>query len=80
MNIAKHHSFESHKYNSKFKTIDMSKFVLELIVTHLYNIFVFFAYYFILKITKARTTLISVTESKAVIIGLLCVTIIYFTH
>ena len=76
MNIPKHHPFESHKYNSKFKSINMSKFVprIDSMIIIYVIYFVFFAYYFIFENNyKARTTLISVTESKAVIIGLLCV-------
>ena len=73
MNTEKHNPFEPHRYNSKFKHVDISTFVPRidgmLIIYVIY--FIFFAYYFIFENKdRARTTLISITESKAVIIGL----------
>ena len=74
MNSEKHYPFDSSPYNSKFKNINMNSFIPRidsmLIIYVIY--FLFFAYYFMFKNNnKARTTLIGVAESKAVIIGLL---------
>ena len=76
MNIEKHHPFESHRYNSKFQSLDINTFVprIDSMIIIYVIYFVFFAYYFIFNNNdKARTTLVNVAESKAVFIGLLCV-------